>query len=125
MTYVKKYKCIPKGTTPAMRRFKATSHHQDTRSTPHKMPSPREAAIDAISTEVMPREPTTITKITLTTTPPPTLSRRSSSQQPTTGKRRVCSTEDCSVQYTPLWWSVDDSSDRKICHKCHEKQISS
>jgi hypothetical protein len=112
MTYVKKYKNIAKGTTPAMRRFKSTSHHQQHMTGHHKMPNPREAALEALSIDE--REPTsTITKITLTTTAIPRKTSISDS------RKRVCSSEGCSVQHTPIWWSVD-GSDKKICQRCHE-----
>lgn len=117
MTYVKKYKSIAKGTTPAMRRFKATSHHQYHTATSHfKMPNPREAALEALSLDE--REPTsTITKITLTTTAVP---RKSSISN--ISKKRVCSSEGCSVQHTPIWWNVE-GSDKKICQRCHDRDV--
>ncbi|CAO3632632.1 unnamed protein product [Mucor hiemalis] len=117
MTYVKKYKCIARGTTPAMRRFKATSHHHlNGVLAQRKIPNPRDAVLEALTIDDQIRETTpTITKITLTTTPTP---RKNTIHNI---KKRVCSTVGCSVQHTPIWWSVDDSTDKKICHRCHGK----
>lgn len=78
MTYVKKYKCIAKGTTPALRRLRAARQHQSNSESPkthHRMPNPREAVLEALSMDEHPnivafKSPSStpvITKLTLTT----------------------------------------------------------
>ncbi|GAA5811821.1 hypothetical protein MFLAVUS_005266 [Mucor flavus] len=109
MTYVKNYKCIAKGTTPAMRRFRASRRYQSN-DVHRKMLSPRAAALEALSMEDIVQTTPTITKLTLTSN-----SRRTSISST---KKGVCSTEGCPVRHTPIWWNVGDN--KRICQRCHQ-----
>ncbi|KAI7894371.1 BAH domain-containing protein [Mucor mucedo] len=101
ITYSKNYKGIAKGTTPAMRRFKATK--RPSHGTRHKMPSSREAVLEALAMDDNEPAPVKI---------PSAIVRHHIM------KKRVCASAGCYVQHTPIWWG---SSEKKICQRCHQK----
>lgn len=111
MTYAKIYKGIPKGTTPAMRRFRATRSYQNN-GTRHKMPNSREAVLEALAMDD--NEPAPVTTKLPSSSPVPRSSTHSM-------KKRVCASVGCSVQHTPIWWS--QGSDKKICQRCHQNNL--
>ncbi|RCI02031.1 putative PHD type zinc finger protein with BAH domain-containing protein, partial [Rhizopus stolonifer] len=80
IVYAKTYKGVAKGTTPAMRRFRAT-WHASSKITPcsTKIPDPREAAIEALTMDDSPSPLPSPIKISISFT----------------NTNRVCATEGC------------------------------
>jgi hypothetical protein len=147
MTYVNKYKCIAQGTTPAMRRFLAT-HHHDAINPPYttKLPNPRDAALQALTIDAQYANNNTSSSSSSSSSSsaaavvaaaaaaaPKSIklslhvgSSPSSSLKPSARMKRVCSTPGCHVEHTPIWWNVDDKkpySENKICQRCHLQKI--
>lgn len=121
MTYAKTYKGITKGSTPAMRRFRATRCYQSN-STRHKMPNSREAVLEALAMEDNESTPVITTIATTTKSPFSSSVPRPTITSGTSGiKKRVCASVGCSVQHTPIWWS--QGSNKKICQRCHQKNL--
>ncbi|KAG1377651.1 hypothetical protein G6F61_006544 [Rhizopus arrhizus] len=122
MVYAKNYKLIAKGTTPAMRRFRqATYHpyylydHHSSKNHHHrhpKVPNAREAALEALTLAEIP----SLDQHT-------TISLPSKSTSLASLPVRVCATDGCSVQHTPIWWSIEEDSDKKICQRCHSLKV--
>lgn len=103
---------MAKGTTPAMRRLLGSKHIPSKVHHP-KIPNPREATIEALTMEEQLIAPTTkSTKLSTLLT----------NSKPSPRIKRTCASEGCSVQHTPIWWSVDSISDKKICQRCHHQQ---
>lgn len=130
MTYVKNYKCIAKGTTPAMRRFRASRRNQKN-DVHRKMLTPRAAVLEALSMDDSIQTTPTITKLTLTssaannstTSTLSSISHHTSSSRRGSAnnlKKRVCSSVGCPVRHTPIWWNVGDN--QKICQRCHQNK---
>lgn len=126
MTYVKRYKSIGEGTTPAMRRFLAANHEMTKSLSTAKLPNPRDAVLQALAIDsnyVINH----ISAVAATASPPKSikLSLHVGPISPKSRHKYVCSTPGCHVQHSPIWWNTDDKrsfSDHKICHRCHVLQ---
>ncbi|KAI8136699.1 hypothetical protein BJV82DRAFT_647095 [Fennellomyces sp. T-0311] len=127
-TYCSYYKQVESGTTPAMRRYRAvlaSAGH------PYSVAVYNPSSIQSASPPTPPPGGIpTARSSTLATMPPPkpatppsslgnsnrrlsttTAAVKTEAQQPS------CS--ECPAEYSPYWWEVDASSNKKLCHRCY------
>ncbi|RCH95628.1 putative PHD type zinc finger protein with BAH domain-containing protein [Rhizopus stolonifer] len=111
--YAKSFKAVAKESTPATRRFRQAMYHpylSDNFSQYYhhripKVPTAREAALDALTADE-------ILSLNHHTT---VLLPTNSSNHP----KQKCASEGCPVKHTAFWWSVKANSKKKVCHSCH------
>ncbi|KAI9488569.1 hypothetical protein BDB00DRAFT_772160 [Zychaea mexicana] len=142
--YSSYYKQVESGTTPAMRRYRAvlasTGHpyssaiynpsslHSESSPTlsPASIPSARQSVL---STMPPARQPTTTTTTATSSTSPLSLSSSSSTNRRTPVTTALASVpidfneqpkcSECPAEFSPYWWDVDASPDKKLCHRCY------
>ncbi|KAI8385709.1 PHD-zinc-finger like domain-containing protein [Blakeslea trispora] len=118
MVFAKYYKQVSEGSTPAMRRFRAT-HHLSNPSNSTKIPSPKEAILEAVHIEDYVTAPPASTSLKISFSLPSKTTKTASKS------RRTCVSDGCRVQHTPVWWDMDPnnpSDELKICHRCYKKK---
>ncbi|OBZ86246.1 Lid2 complex component snt2 [Choanephora cucurbitarum] len=117
MVFAKHYKHVTEGSTPAMRRFRAT-HHLSNPSHSTKIPSPKEAMLEAMHIEDYVTSPPASKPLKISISLPTKTTKEASKF------KRTCASDGCRVQHTPIWWDIDPNSpsDLKICHRCYKKK---
>ncbi|GAN02864.1 conserved hypothetical protein [Mucor ambiguus] len=120
-TFCKYFKRISSNSTPAMRRFLASSAYNHTKKTPRKIPSQLDAVVDSLAMDASLSSYAGSSRFRSRAILTP-LSSSSSSSSPSSTSSRSCS--QCPAKVSPIWWSVGAGpySLQKLCQRCHNKE---
>ncbi|KAL7318202.1 putative PHD type zinc finger protein with BAH domain-containing protein [Mucor circinelloides] len=115
-TFCKNYKRISSNSTPAMRRYLASSAFMQSKKAHKKIPPQFDAVIESLSMDA---------SLSSYAGSGPCRSRAiltSSSSSSASKAARSCS--QCPAKFSPIWWSVGASpySLQRLCQRCHNKE---
>ncbi|KAK4519548.1 asparagine synthetase [Mucor velutinosus] len=117
-TFCNYFKRISSNSTPAMRRYLASSAYNHTKKMSKKMPSQLDALVDSLTMDASlssyAGSHESRSRAILTSLSPSSSASSASS--------RSCS--QCPAKFSPIWWSVgsDPYSLQRLCQRCHNKE---
>ncbi|KAL9551192.1 hypothetical protein MBANPS3_004368 [Mucor bainieri] len=130
-TFCNYFKRISTNSTPAMRRYLASSENKfNTKKTPRKIPSQLDAVVDSLTMDASlssyagshrSHSKAILTSSASSSSSSATASA-SSSQSSSPSSSRTCS--QCPARFSPIWWSVGSGpySHQRLCQRCHNKE---
>ncbi|KAF1804464.1 PHD-zinc-finger like domain-containing protein [Mucor lusitanicus] len=114
-TFCNHYKRISSNSTPAMRRYLASSAHSQAKKTLRKIPPSLDAVVNSLAMDA-----------SLSSSASSNQSRSrailTSSSSSSRSSSRSCSR--CPAKVSPIWWSVGTApySRQRLCQRCHSKE---